>query len=527
MFYSKRFISGSLLLSLFFFSSCGRKGDSKVLHKSTQEITVNISSEPATLDPRKARLLADFNVIRALNDGLFRANKEGITSPAIAKSYTVSEDGKTYTIQLREALWSNGDPVTAHDFIASWKSSLDKDFPSPGASFLFAIKNGEQLKEGLLPASMLGAVADGDYKIIIELEKPLPYFVELLSMPIYFPIHQDSENKEYVGNGPFTIESWAHNDQLVIKKNANYWDRDNVKMETVNMVMVDENTAFNMYQNKALHLVGSPFSKIPSDAITHLRGTDSLKTDPFLGTYWIRTNVNAFPLSNKNFRKSLASSINRKDIVEHVLSGNGEVATGIVPTSFSLQDAPYFQDGAVDVALNSYNKACQELSLSKKNMPSITFTFVGNADNNRIAAALQDGWKKTLGINVLLEPLEYKVYIEKIRSGDYQLAWGSWIADFKDPINFLEVFKTKSVGTNNTGWESPDYISAINETYESKDVPSREKSLIRAETLLLDEMPVIPVYHTTMLHMQNEHLKDIVLTETGNLDFKWAYLSDK
>jgi oligopeptide transport system substrate-binding protein len=160
-------------------------------------------------------------------------------------------------------------------------------------------------------------------------------------------------------------------------------------------------------------------------------------------------------------------------------------------------------------------------------LPELTLSYIGREDNSKIAAAIQDGWKKYLGITVKLEPLERKVYLDRISRGEYQLACASWIADFNDPINFLEVFKTKSVGTNNTGWESLDYISAINASYDNTGQISRRESLITAEKILLEDMPMIPVYHTTMLYMQDEHLKDIVLTETGNLDFKWAYLSDK
>lgn len=532
----KHVLSLSLLFSLVIFSSCTKRAKTEFYSQSAQEITLNIGAEPATTDPRKARLLSDFNIIRTLNEGLFRINKQGITSEAIAKSYTVSEDGKTYEIELRETLWSNGDPLTAHDFIYSWKSSLDKNFASPGASFLFAIKNGEQIKKGLLPLSMLGARTDGDYKIILELEQPMPYFIELLSMPIYFPIHQGAdiegsiqyrENEKYICNGPFTIGSWKHKDQIVMQKNSSYWDKKNVALQKITMIMVDEDTAYNLYQNKEVTLIGSPFSKIPSDAVTSLKGSNDLKTSPFLGTYWIRTNTDIFPLNNKNFRKCLASSINRKDLVEYVLSGNAQVATGIVPNVLTMQEKPYFKDDAPELALSSLDKACKELSLSKRSIPNLTFTYIGSSENNKVAAVIQDGWKKNLGIEVLLEPLEHKVYIDRISKGDYQLALGSWIADFKDPINFLEVFKTKAVGTNNTGWESLDYISAINASYEKKDSADRRESLITAEALLLEDMPVIPVYHTTMVHMQDSRLKDVVRTETGNIDFKWAYLSDK
>jgi oligopeptide transport system substrate-binding protein len=533
---SKRFFSGTLLLSLLVFSSCSKGAKSEVSRASAQEITINIGADPASIDPRTVTLLGDFNVIRALNEGLFRINKEGVTSTAIAQSYTVSDDGKTYTIQLKETLWSNGDPLTAHDFIYSWKSSLNKNFPSSNASFLYPLKNSKEIKEGLLPESMLGAHADGDYKIVIELKSPMPFFLELLSMPIYFPINKsvDSQHvtrnpssKNYVCNGPFQIASWKPKNEIVVIKNKRYWDKQNVRLQKVTMIMLDDNTAFNLYQNKELHLVGSPFSKIPVESLEALSEKNTPKKQNLLGTYWIKTNTRVHPLQNKDFRKSLASSINRKEIIEHLLLNNAEIATGAVPVSMGLQESPYFKDGDIKTALSFLEKACKKLSISAKMLPELTLSYIGREDNSKIAAAIQDGWKKYLGITVKLEPLERKVYLDRISRGEYQLACASWIADFNDPINFLEVFKTKSVGTNNTGWESLDYISAINASYDNTGQISRRESLITAEKILLEDMPMIPVYHTTMLYMQDEHLKDIVLTETGNLDFKWAYLSDK
>lgn len=515
-------------------TGCSNCKSSTGVSSSGQEISLNIEGEPATLDGRKARLLSDFNLIRTLNEGLFRINKEGITSKAIAENVSLSNDGKTYTITLQETLWSNGDPLTAHDFIYSWKSSLDKNFPAPNASFLFPIKNAAAIKEGFLPMSMLGASAKDDYTIVVELESELPFFTELLALPIYFPVNESlersnptwaSDSDNHVCNGPFKIQSWKHKNEIIVEKNNRYWDKNKVRLQKLTMVMVDQDTAFSLYQNKELQLVGSPYSKIPVDAIPSLEAQNALRKGPFLGTYWIRTNVESFPLQNKHFRKSLASSIDRKSIIEHVLYGTGDIATGIVPTSMGLQEEPYFTDGDTEEAQSAFKVALRELSISSKNLPELTLTYKAESNNDKIAAAIQDQWRKTLGIILKLEPLEHKVYIDRISKGDYQLACGSWIADFKDPINFLEVFKTKAVGTNNTGWESPNYIEAIESTYKTMGTDARREALVATEQMLLEDMPVIPIYHYNMIHLQDENLKDVVLSDTGNIDFKWAYVS--
>ena len=175
---------------------------------------------------------------------------------------------KRYEIELKETFWSNGDAVTSHDFTYAWRSLLEKDFPSPNASFLFSIKNAKAIKRGLLSSSHLGAYADGDHKIIIELETPVPFFIEFLSLPIYFPInrHVDKLTQNwatspdtYVCNGPFTFTSWEHRNKITASKNDLYWDKEKVKLDSITMLMLDENTAYNLFKKGSLQHVGSSF----------------------------------------------------------------------------------------------------------------------------------------------------------------------------------------------------------------------------------------------------------------------------
>lgn len=517
------------------FFSCGKQQSEVKKSKKAQEITFNIEKHPATLDGRKSTLLRDFNLIRTFNEGLYRINKQGEAAPAIAESCTILPDNKTYIIKLKQTLWSDGVPLTAYDFIFAWKSALAKDFPAPSVSLLFPIKNAKAIKEGRIPASMLGAHTQGAYTLVVELENETPYFKELLTHPIYFPIGEsiDTDNldsksyaSDYICNGPFKIVSNKLNNEIVAVKNPRYWDKDAVKLDKITMIVVDPDTAFNMYKNKELQLIGAPFSHIPPDAIKGLNGNANLKKSPMLRTHMIRVNTSHGLLHNKDFRKSLALSINRKEIVEHVLSSAAEIATGIVPTSLGLQEAPYFSDADIEGAKMHLDKACKEHKINKSKLPTLTFTYCGSGNNHKIAAALQDGWRTSLGLDVILEPLEQKVYLDRMSKGDYQLASGAWAADFKDSINFLEVFKTKNGASNHTYWESPDYIKAIESTYACANKKERKEALMEAESILIDEMPAIPVYHYSMLHLQDPHLKDVVQSETGILELKWAYLTE-
>ena len=524
------------VLSLSLCGCCAcKKGDKqqKSAKKVRQEISINIVEDPGTLDPRKVRSLTSFNLLQSLMEGLMRIDQTGAPAPAVAKNYSVSSDNLKYTFSLRETSWSNGEPLTAHDFVYAWKKSLSPEFRSDYAFLLFPLKNAKAIKEGLLPTSMLGVKAEDDYTLSLELECITPFFLDLLTSPIYYPVNAklDRENPNWgnnvnsiICNGPFSILNWTKSDQMQVVKNEMYWDKESVLLDKINMVMVDVDTGFKMYQNGDLHWDGSPYSKIPEDALASVQQTQQVHTAPGLGTYWIRTNTSMFPLHLEEMRKCLALSIDRESIVENVLCGGQMPATGIVPLSMRLREGPYFQDGDIRSAEELLHVALDQEQMKLEDMPPLTLTYYASTSNHRLAQTIQAQWKQNLGLNVQLEPLEKMVYFDRISRTDFQLACGNWIADVRDPINFLELFKTKNVGTNNTNWESMDYLNAINLSYTQSNPVERKETLAVAEKILMDEMPIIPLFHYTMLHVQNENLKDVVLTESGRIDFKWAYL---
>ena len=494
--------------------------------ETKQEIIVNIEAEPTLLDPRKARLITDYNVIKTFCEGLYRTNKEGKTAPALVEKATISKDRKRYEFELKKTFWSNGDSLTAHDFVFAWKSALHKDFPAANANLLYPIKNAKQIKSGELPASMIGAYAKDDYTLVVELEKPIPYFIELLKNVIYFPINQSHIIKhpecfthaaQSISNGPFILTSWKNKNEITLEKNPYYWESDVVQLQHLTLVMVDPDTGFNMFQQKDLHWVGAPNSRLPLDSIESLKRTDKLGKTPLLATYWIRVNTNKEYLKSKELRNSLAQSIDRHSICKHILHGEGNPATGLVPKLLGLQKNPYFKDGNIEEAQRLFKES------SMKKPLSLTLSFADVDNHKTIAQAIQDQWKKSLGIDIKLEPLEAKIYFDKISNGDYELACGRWVADYEDPVSFLDVYKTKQVGTNCTGWENSEYIKALDDSFNHTG-EERRALLHKSESILMKDMPVIPVYNLVMLHLQDEKLHDVVLTEISHIDFKYAYV---
>lgn len=517
------------------FTGCGKKGvdSSSVPKTSSQTLRLNIAHEPQTLDPRKARALADINLIKMFSEGLTRVDKEGKAALALAKSVKISEDGLSYRFTLRDTYWSNGDPLTSHDFAYAWKKSLSPTFNSPNAFMLYAIKNAKEVKLGTLPSSLLGIETPDEHTLVVELEHPTPYFLELTEHPVFFPVNQNidrltpnwAENQEtYVSSGPFRLQEWKHHNMIQAEPNSKYWDAKSVQLSSLTMYMVTEETGFKMFGSNELDFDGSPFSTIPVAAIDSLRQANQLKSMPVLATQLIRINVEKAPFQSKKMRRAFALAINRQDLVDHVIQGNQIPATGIVPKAMGLQDRPYFGDGQAEEAAQLFEEALLELGMSREHLPEIALTYAATDRNHPVAQAFQQQWYSALGIRVRLEPVESKISFSRVSKQDYTLALGSWFADFNDPINFLEVFKTKSVGTNNTNWENPSYTELLETSYLCPNAEERLAYLKQSEALIIDEMPVIPIFHYTLLFVQDESLHDVVLTKTGNVDFKWAYV---
>ena len=513
------------------FTGCGKKDEhsSKVVKAPSQALKLNIKSEPHTLDPRKIRALADANLVRMFNEGLTRINKNGEASLALAKNVEISEDGLTYRFSLHPTKWSNGDALTSHDFAYAWKKSLTPTFNSPNAHMLFVIKNAKEVKMGKLPTSLLGIEAPDEHTLVIQLDHPVPYLLELTEHPIFFPVNEKldrvnpnwAENQDsYISSGPFQMKEWKHHNLIEATYNPRYWDAKAVKLSSLTMYMVTEETGFNMFGANELDWDGSPFSTIPIDAIDHLKQSDTLESAPVLATQWIRINLSKKPFESQKLRKALALAINRQDIVDHITQGNQIPATGIVPITMGLQEKPYFQDGNTELAAELFEEGLLELGMTREQLPEIVFTYPAGERTHPVTQALQQQWNAALGIQVRLEPVESKVYFSRVSKQDYTLALGSWFADFNDPVNFLEVFKTKSNGTNN-----PSYTELIDTSYLSLDKEERLSYLRQSEQLIMDDMPVIPIFYYTLLFVKDEALKDVVLTKTGSIDFKWAQIN--
>ncbi len=514
-------LSACLMLSLI---SCGQN-NKPAAPKNQKVVRISTNEDPQTLDPRLARTLPNMTFIKMFYEGLMVQGKDGEIIPGIAKEVELSKNGKTYTFHLRDCAWSNGDPVTAHDFAASWKSLLAPDFPAPMAYQFYLIKGAKAAKAGTLPLEEVGITAADDKTLVVELNEPAPYFLELTTINAFSPVHQEwakDTSKTPIVNGPFQVEKWIRSSELQAAKNPKYWDAENVRIDKIIAMVLEENTALNMFQAGELDWAGSPLSTIPVDAKPSLKENNQLQNHPAAGTHYFAFNTLRAPFDNLKLRKALSLSLNRGDIVDHITQGNQTPATGFVPHSFGLQTIPYFEDHNIETAKVLFNEALQEMGWNLDEVPQIALTFASNELSCKIAQAVQQQWKEALGVDVVLDSCEAKLFYDRLKEGDFVVSMKSWYGDFRDPINFLEIFKSRSNSSNSTYWENSQFTELLNLSTRVTDKQNRMNILRRAEKILVTEMPVAPLYYNCYNYVKNEHLKEVFFSELGYLDFKHA-----
>ena len=536
----------SLVLSVsLVLSACGSKSkdestgnkDSDTAKKVSQVLRVNINTEPFSLNPGLANDSTSGAVLRQTFDGLTRIDKDGKPQLAMAASYETSADLKTYTFKIRDdAKWSNGDPVTAQDFVYAWKWALDPAHESQYAYQLYYVKGAEAANGGKGSLDDVGVKAIDDKTLEVQLVNPTPYFLELASFYTYYPVDSKvaqandkwytDAGDSYVSNGPFVMTEWSHKDKIVLEKNPNYYDKDAVKLDKIEMYMInDPNTELQMYNNDELDWAGSPTGTLPTDVMPQLQQSGKLNVQAIAGTYWYKFNTEKPPFNNVNIRKAFTYAINRKAIVENITQGGQIPAMAIVPPSmFPDNEKGYFTDNDTAKAKEYLQKGLEELGLKDvSELPPITLSYNTSEAHGKIAQAIQDMWKNTLGINVKLENEEWAVYITKLHEGNYQIGRMGWLGDFNDPINFLELYKDKKGGNNDTNWENPKFKDLLNQSATEADPAKRTELLKQAEAVFMEDMPVAPIYFYTNTWLQKDNLKDVVVSGLGDVQFKWAH----
>lgn len=502
-----------------------------------QVLNLNITSEPPSLNPGTSTDTTSSAVLDQVFEGLMRVNLDGEPEEAMAESYEVSEDGKTYTFKIREdAKWTNGDPVTAEDFEYAWKWVLNPENADTDYAYqLYVIKGAQDAKENGASLDDVGIKVVDEKTLEVELEQPTEYFLELTAFVTYYPVNKNvvSENPEwaldvsdaYVSNGPFKLVEWAHNDKIVLEKNENYWDADSVKLEQITMHMIgDESTALQMYESGELDWIGSPVDSIPLAAMQSLKDTGDLIIADQAALYYYTVNNDDEIVGNANIRKALAHAINRQAIIDNITQGEQKPAMALVPPSmFPENEQGYFPDGDVEKAKEYLQAGLDELGLDE--LPTLSLSFNTSEAHAAIAQAVQDMWKQNLGIEIELNNEEWNVYLNSLGEGNYQIGRIGWLSDFNDAINFLEIFETVG-GNNYTNWENEDYKKLIADSRAELDPAKRLEILKQAEEIFMEELPIIPVYFYTNVYSKKDYVEGVVVQPVGSFNLKWGYITE-
>ncbi|MDN3508848.1 MAG: peptide ABC transporter substrate-binding protein [Candidatus Neptunochlamydia sp.] len=514
-------------------SGCGKKED------VSQKEVLNLSfgSQVRTLDPRLGGEHPTSHLIRMLFDGLIRRDEQGNLAPATAEKYTVSEDFKTYTFILRKTFWNDGMPVTAYDFEYAWKKCLDPNTVSHGAHNFYFIKNAKLSVEGKIPVSEVGVTALDSYTFQVELEYPVPYVFDVLDSTFFYPIpkHLDETDpswiyrtdQSFVSNGPFNLKKWKQGECVTVEKSPSYWDQKNVYLSEIRISFLEDGmTQLYMYEKNQLDWIGDPVSKIPPEVLENLRkdGTCSYVASPRV--FWYFLNSETFPFNNKKMRQAFSYAMDRNEIVEYILGGNALPAYGIIAPCFGLEKSDCFEDRKFDQAKRLFDEALLEEGITLEMFPVLTIRYsTGSETMSRISQTVQQIWEKTFGIKVTLHQSDWPVHFTALQNGDYEIGMMSWFSSIEDPIDILQTFKYKHDRVNMSNWESQEYLDLIEVSNYETNPKKRNCLLTAAEKILMDEMPIIPIYYVGMEFSKKTELTGVNLPPTGGIDFKFASFS--
>lgn len=527
-----------LVLSLLIATSCQKSTEQSTKRDADSFLHISFQFEVRSLDPRIGIDFPSAFAVKMLFEGLMRMGPSGNIEPAIAKSYALSDDYMTYTFYLKDAQWSNGDSVTADDFAYAWKRIINPDEgDSLGVQNLYPIKNTRAIIRGEKTLDSVGIRVIDDKTLQVELEHPTPYFLEVLSTSSLFPVNArvDRENPDwanqdgsaFVCNGPFTLKRHRIDNEIIVEKNPLYWDEVHVKMPGIHIAIIkDATTQMNMFEKEKLEWLGKPLSKLPIDAIDYLKQEDKVRFFETLGIYWFFVNVESFPFNNKKMRKAFAYAIDRQALTQFVTQGRETPATGVLPHSLATQEEPYFQDNNLELAHQLFNEALEEMGLTEDQLPEITVNYADAPVHQRVAEALQQQWNKAFGLNITLEKQEWKVHYGKLQKGNFQIggmAWQSWL---RDPIYIMQTFREKADGVNMSQWENEEYQGFLSAAEQEVDPVKRKAYFNKAEALLMEEMPVIPVYFTTIAYAKSDRLENVYISELYEVDFRWSYFNE-
>lgn len=509
---------------------------------AAQELTFVLNNEPDTIDPTITNNSFAVPFIVNCFEGLVTYNEAGEVVPGNAETWSSNDDMTVYTFKLREGLkWSDGTPLTANDYVYSAFRVLD---PATAGQYVNMISdyvvNGNEYYAGEVTAEEVGIKALDDLTLEFTLSAPCPYFVDLVSMWVYFPVQQatveangdqwTTKAETYIGNGPFKVTEIKTGESYVLEKNENYWDADNVTLEKLTYrYILDVATALTAYENGEVDGVRT----IPSSDMARLKADNAgVQTAGSYGTVYYDINCGVAPFDNVLVRKALNLAIDRESLINNVAQIDAVpafsfYAPGYVVDGKDLTEGrPTFEMSAT-AEVEAAQAALAEAGYPNgEGFPTLQLSYYSDDNVKKIAEAIKEMWETNLGITVEISSADWGVFYTDVQAGNYQVAAMGWSADYVNPMSFLPLLYTDDV-TNNSFYSNPDYDALVDQVKTEND-PAAFASLVKqADELVSADYPVLPLYYKSNNYLLKDYVEGVYMTSSSNLYFKNAVVLDK
>lgn len=513
-------------------TACSDDNEQSASGEERQELLLNLGSEPSSLDPAITTSLKDSWVQDHMFEGIYVLNEEGSPELGAAEKVDISDDGLVYTFTIREdAKWSDGSDLTAGDFEYSWKRVLDPNTGARYASFLYVIKNAEAFNTGKANIEDVGVKALDNKTLELTLEAPTAFLGSLMTISTFYPVKKDIVEKnenwtldasQYVTNGAFSLSEWKHDDQIVLEKNEEYYNQDDVHLSKITFKMVDdETTAYQMYETGSFDYI----SAIPTDQLDAAKSKEEYNEAPTYSTAMYLFNINKEPFNNQKVRKAFAMAIDRKALVENVGKIGETPAFAMVPPGVETPEGDfrevrgnYFEED-YDEAKNLIKEAMKEEGWST--FPEVKIIYSTSENNKRYTEAIQEMIKKNLDIEVKLGTQEWKSYLDTLGRKDYQMARMAQSGVYVDPAVNLDYFL--GTGPNNrTGWVNEKYDQLLLDARKEQNPAKRFELLHQAEEVLMNDLPFMPYYFLSSNYLLSPKVEGAVFYEHKSPVFIWA-----
>lgn len=508
-----------------------------------QEIRINLAAEPPAIDSSVATTNPSFTILNAVNEGLYRLDAEGKPQPGLAaKLPDVSPDGLVYTITLRDGLtWADGSPLKASDFVWAYQRTLDPATKAKYATMLSWIKGGVALnkakpEEVEAKKAELGVKAKDDKTLEITLERPVAFFTDQLANPLFFPQKGDfvkaqgdkngADADKIIGAGPFKMEKWDHEQQIVLVKNDKYWDAANVKLNKVTVnVVKDPNTALNMYETDQVDL-----TELRGEQAKAYQGKPDLTLKKEFVTGYLMFHNSKFPaFANAKIRQALSMAVDRKNFNEVVNGGSSIPSTGLVPGTVLDGNKQEFRKVAGDTeppydvakAKQLLAEGLKELNMTS--LPKFKLTADDTETSKKTIEFVQAQWKQNLGVDVDGEPLPFALRVKNMQENNFDALFALWGADYNDPMTFLDMWLSDNKSFNYVGYNSKAYDDLVKGADKEVDLAKRSKMLVDAEKQLMADMPISPVYFRTRPYAKKPNVEGLILPAMSKeWELKWV-----